>query len=598
MRIPLRLSALRTLMKNQGLHAYLIPSTDPHQSEYVPLLWRRREWISGFTGSAGDVAVTLTKAAMWTDGRYFLQAENQLAGSGIALMKLGMPNTPTIALWLGKQLKKGQRVGVDPRVLSFAQFQKIRSDLNGLGITLVSIECNLVDELWADRPPAPDGQIEVHSLRFTGERFQDKLKHLRKTMAEAGTKAHVVAALDQIAWLFNIRGSDVQYNPLVIAYGIVTDKKAVLYTDLKKVTPELRRSLGKSAEIKDYSAFRAGLLQLSRSGQPVWMDPSTTNQWIVELLGRKVKLLFKESPIVLMKAAKNAVEIRGMKQAHIRDGVAMVKFLCWFEQAVGKEKLTEISVADKLEQFRAKSKLFRGLSFDTIIGYAAHGAIIHYSATSETDIPVRKKGLMIVDSGGQYPDGTTDITRTLLPGAPSPEQKNFYTRVLKGHIAVATTSFPVGTSGRQLDTLARRALWDSGVDYGHGTGHGVGAYLSVHEGPQSISPTKEQAGTPLLPGMVISNEPGYYKAGEYGIRIENLVYITKDAERSNRDKTFLKFENLTLCPIETRLIDTRLLTKEEIRYFNAYHAKVRRTLTRFLDKKEAAWLAKATRPIK
>jgi Xaa-Pro aminopeptidase len=596
MTIKARVAALRALMKKNRIHAYLVPSADAHLNEYVPTFWKRSEWISGFTGEAGDVVVTLKRAALWTDGRYFLQAERQLAGSGIALMKLGLPATPGITKWLSKQLRKGQRVGVDPRVLSLTQFAKMKGELADFGIELVSLERNLVDQLWEDQPPAPNAKIEIHPLKYAGERFQSKIGRVRKAMREAGAKAHVVSAVDCVAWLFNIRGADVPNNPVLIAYAIVTERTATLFVDRKKVRPELRRTFGKSAQIRDYAAFRSALVRLARSGGPVLLDPSATSQWVAGLLSQKTKLILKESPIMRMKAAKNAAEIRGMKRAHVRDGVAMVKFLCWLEQSLGHHRITEITIAEKLEELRARSRLFRGVSFDTIVGYGPHGAIIHYSATPETDVPVRRKGLMIVDSGGQYLDGTTDITRTLCLSAPSAAQKSEYTRVLKGHVQIALSSFPVGASGRQLDTLARKALWDAGLDYGHGTGHGVGAYLSVHEGPQSIS-NRDTSGTPLAPGMVLSNEPGYYRAGEYGIRIENLVYVIPDKEHTTQERAFLKFENLTLCPIETRPIDTRLLTPKEIRYLNAYHGRVRQTLTPFLTKPEAAWLRKATRAI-
>lgn len=597
MNIKARIAALRVLMKKQRLNAYLIPSTDAHQDEYVPTFWRRREWISGFTGSAGDVAVTLSKAAMWTDGRYFLQAANQLSGSGIALMKLGVAGTPSITAWLTRQLKKGQRVGIDPRVVSCVQFARMKQELADYGIELVAVERNLVDLLWTDQPPAPDGKLQPHPVIYSGERFRDKIKRVRKAVHDTGAKAHVVSALDAIAWLFNIRGTDVLYNPVVIAYAIITEKKATLFVDRKKITPEIRHAFGNFVEIKDYSKFRDALIRLSRSGGPVLLDPNSTNQWIVGLLAPKAKLIMRESPIMLMKAAKNKAEIRGMRQAHIRDGAAMVKFLYWLDQNLGKQRITEISIADKLEALRSHSRAFKSLSFDSIVGYGPHGAIIHYSATPQSDVPIRKKGLMIVDSGAQYVDGTTDITRTVLLSKPTPEQKDAYTRVLQGHIQIALSSFPAGTGGRQLDTLARKALWEAGLDYGHGTGHGVGAFLSVHEGPQSIS-QRDAGGTPLVPGMVVSNEPGFYRAGEYGIRIENLVYVTVDKTRTTAERTFLRFENLTMCPIETRLVDPRLLTASEIKYLNAYHANVRKSLSRFLTRPESIWLAKATRPIR
>ncbi|MFZ5434699.1 MAG: aminopeptidase P family protein [Calditrichota bacterium] len=597
MNVRQRLAALRVLMKQYRVHGYLVPSTDAHQSEYVPTFWRRREWISGFTGSAGDVLVTEHKAALWTDGRYYLQAADQLSGSGITLMKVGMPETPTMSAWLAKTLHKGQRVAVDPRLLDVTSYNRLRSELTDLGIQLVSVEDNLVDLLWDERPPAPDGTVEVHPVRYAGERFQDKLKRLRKALAVFGARAHVITSLDQIAWLFNIRGSDVLHNPVVIAYAIVTEKSAMLFVDPKKIDGSVRRSFGKTVQVHSYEKFRTFLLRTAKSNGPWWVDPNTTSQWIVDLLASHSKFFFKPSPVIRFRAAKNAVEIRGARHAHLRDGVAMVRFLHWFDAALGGEHITEISLAEKLEEFRKKSRQYRGPSFDTIAGYAAHGAIIHYSATPETDIPLKKRGLLVLDSGGQYADGTTDITRTLCLGPPTRAQKEHFTRVLKGHIQLTLVPFPTGTSGKQLDTLARRALWEVGLDYAHGTGHGVGSYLSVHEGPQAISPTRD-TGVALEPGMICSNEPGYYKAGEYGIRTENLVYVAKNPELSRNGKDFFKFETLTLCPIETKLIEPSLLTSQEIRYLNSYHATVRKALTRFLNKKEAAWLAKATRPIR
>ena len=597
MKIRERLSALRQLMNKYKLHAYLIPSTDPHQSEYVPEFWRRREWISGFTGSAGDCIVTERTAALWTDGRYFLQAEDQLRGSGIKLMKFGLPETPGMAKWLSTTLRKGNRVGVDPRVMSVSAYAKLRFELEDLGLELVSIEINLIDLLWSERPAAPCGQAEAHPLRYAGESVSSKMKKVRRAMAEAGCRGHIVGALDQVAWLFNLRGSDVQYNPMLIAYAIITDRTATLFVDRKKITPAVRRALGKTVQIRDYSTFQNALQRAAKSGSPWWIDSNLINQWIVNQLSRRGSLHFKPSPVPRIKAVKNAAELRGARAAHVRDGAAVTRFLCWLEDSVGRERVTEITCAEKMEEFRSRSTLYRGPSFDTIAGYAAHGAIIHYSATLQTDIPLRKRGLLVLDTGGQYPDGTTDITRTISLGKPTREQREFFTRVLKGHIQLVTASFPVGTSGKQLDTLARKALWDIGLDYGHGTGHGVGSYLSVHEGPHAISPTRD-TGVPLVPGMISSNEPGYYKPGEYGIRIENLVYVVRDKARSQNGREFLTFENLTLCPIDRLLIVPRLLTSVELRYLNTYHARVRRTLARFMNKKEAVWLTKATRPLR
>lgn len=597
MKIRQRVAALRVLMVKHRVDAYLAPSTDAHQSEYVPTLWRRREWISGFSGSSGDVVITARSAALWTDGRYFLQAASELAGSGITLMKLGQPGTPTIAGWLSRQLKRGSRVGVDPRLLSGSLYRNLRNDLAKAGIDLVSVETNLIDVLWIDRPEPPSGTVEPHPVRYSGLSYKNKLKAVRGAMRDAGAGAHVISALDAIAWLFNIRGSDVLHNPVVIAYAIVTAKRALLFVaEPRRVAPEIRRAFGKHVLIRNYSGFRTELQRLSRSRDPVWVDPTATNQWIFDLL-KNARLITSESPITLSKAQKNTVELRGARAAHVRDGAALVRFLHWLDEVVGREPVTEISAADKLLEFRRRSGLFRGLSFDTISGYAEHGAIIHYSATPRTDVRLRRKGLYLIDSGAQYLDGTTDITRTVALGKPTREQRAHFTRVLKGHIQLATQTFPQGTAGRQLDTLARKFLWDAGLDYGHGTGHGVGSYLSVHEGPQSISHSRD-TGVPLAPGMICSNEPGYYQPGEYGIRIENLIYVVTDPEHSKSGRMFLTFENLSLCPIDLTLIEPALLTRDEIRYLNAYHAEVRHKLARLLNKKEAAWLAKATRPIR
>ena len=591
-----RLAALRGAMKRYGLDAYLIPSGDAHMDEYVPRYWRRREWASGFTGSAGELVVTLTKGALWTDGRYFIQAEAQLAGSGISLMRLGEPKTPIIPVWFKSQLRPRAKVGVDPRVISITQYRKLRSDLEDLGMQLVTLEENLVDALWTDAPEDDGGPVEIHSLKYAGESVARKLARVRKAMAANNATAHVISALDCIAWLFNIRGTDVENNPFVIGYAIVTSKKATLYTDRSKIDGDVRKALQRDISIQPYDSFRAALQSLAKSTEKIWLDPVTSNQWIADNLGLKPKLYLHESPIALFKSCKNASELAGMKAAHVRDGVAMVKFLSWLERSIKREQLTEISVADKLAEFREMDPMYRGPSFDTIAGYAGHGAIIHYSATPQTNARLKSSGIFLLDSGGQYLDGTTDITRTICLSKPTAAQKEQYTRVLKGHLALMLTPFPAGTAGRQLDTLARKALWDAGLNYGHGMGHGVGAYLSVHEGPQSISPTRD-TGVPLAPGMVCSNEPGYYEPGRYGFRIENLVFVANDNTHSNGKGTFYRFENLTLCPIETKLIDKRLLTTDETKYLNAYHAHVRKVLSPHLETREREWLVRATRPI-
>jgi Xaa-Pro aminopeptidase len=596
MDVKQRIVALRREMAKRGLAAYLVPSADAHMDEYVPCHWRRRAWMSGFTGSAGELVVTRTKAGLWTDSRYFLQAEAQLKGSGIVLMRMGEPTTPNIVTWLARTMPRGSKVGVDPRVIPVAQHKLLAGDLANYDLQLVMVEENLVDKLWTDKPEAEGGPMEVHPVKYAGESLSKKLARVRKAMKESGATAHVIAALDSIAWLFNIRGTDVENNPFVISYAIVMDKKATLFTDRRKVDASVRRAFGRHVVVKPYKDLREAVKSLAKPTEKVWLDPGTTNQWIAELLTPKARLLLKESPIVLYKAMKNDTELAGAKAAHVRDGAAMVRFLTWLDRAVRRQSVTEISLAEKLEEFRELDPLYRGPSFDTIAGYAGHGAIIHYSATPQTNARVRPTGILLIDSGGQYLDGTTDITRTISLSKPTPEQKDRYTRVLKGHLALLLTPFPVGTSGKQIDTLARKALWDSGLNYGHGTGHGVGSYLGVHEGPQSISPTRD-TGVPLRPGMVCSNEPGYYAPGKYGMRIENLVFVAEIKRRSNGQVPFLKFENLTLCPIDTRLIEKSLLTSDELAYLNSYHAQVRKSLLPHLNHAEAAWLEKATRPI-
>lgn len=583
-------------MKKAGVQAYLVPSTDPHQSEYVPECWQRRQWISGFTGSAGEIVVTAGKAALWTDGRYFLQAGEQLAGSGIDLMKIGIAGTPSISAWLQASLRKGAKVGVDPAVMSHDRFRQFSHELAERDLVLVSVRKNLIDPLWKDQPVIPVDPVLIHPVKFTGESYPSKLKKLRKAMAEYGAKAHIITALDCIAWLFNIRGTDVQYNPVAVSYAIITDKTATLFVNPKKVTPKLKQSFGKQVRIEPYQTFGPALRKLASRNHKVWIDGATVNQWVVDTLGKKTDILVRESPIPLMKACKNAVEIEGARQAHIRDGAAMVRFLHWLEKTVPTGTVTEISAAEQLDAFRAEQFGYRGSSFETIAGYAGHGAIVHYAATPETNSRLKPRGLFLIDSGGQYPDGTTDITRTVCFAKPTPEQKDRFTRVLKGNLSLERLRFPAGTTGPMLDTIARKALWDIGLNYNHGTGHGIGSFLNVHEGPHRVAPSGGFF-VPLRPGMIFSNEPGYYCAGRYGIRIENLVYVTEDKKLSRHGTPFNKLECLTLAPIDTRLIDRRLLSPDERQHLNEYHARVRRILKRYLNKDDAAWLEKATRPI-
>lgn len=589
-----RLANLRILMKKHKLDGYLVASADPHSSEYLPECWKRRHFITGFTGSAGEAAITLNSGSLWTDSRYFVQAGIELKGSGIKLMRLGVPGTPAISEWLGSQLKKNARIGFDPQVVSQTQYEQFKREFAALFLNLVRVKANLVDAVWTDRPALPGDPIEIQPLDYAGEAIASKLRRLRKALKEKGATAHVIASLDIIAWLFNIRGKDIQYNPYVVAYALITDKKAYLFTDMKKVTPAVRRMFGRQVEIRRYESFESVISRLG-SRNVVLIDPANTSHWIADLIPKRVKRVFCDSPIVMMRAMKNATELRGAVKAHVRDGVAMCRFLHWLEETIPGGEVNEINAAEKLASFRAKSKLYRGDSFDPIVGYAEHGAIVHYSAKPESCAKIRPHGILLIDTGGQYQDGTTDITRTIALSTPTREHKEHFTRVLKGHIAIVTTSFPDGVSGGQIDAFARRALWDAGTNYGHGTGHGVGSYLGVHEGPQRISPLG--FGTALQPGMILSNEPGSYLEGKFGVRIENLIYVAEDKEKSTPRMRFFHFENLTLCPIDTKLIDKKLMSLHEIRYLNKYHAIVRKKLLPYLKGPDAAWLKRATKTI-
>ncbi len=589
-----KVTALRRLMKNHGLDMYYVPSADPHQSEYLPENWKFRTWLSGFTGSAGELLVGRRKAGLWTDGRYFLQAGIQLKDSGITLMKLGEPETPNMEQWPAAQLKKGQTLGMDPTLVSVATAAAFERRLAPRGIKVKFLTRNLVQELWADRPEAVLDPVTVHPTKYAGESTASKLKRLRAEMKAAGTGAHVLCALDQIAWLFNIRSKDILYTPVVTAYAILTDRTCSLYVDPRKVTKAVTRALKGQTMIKDYGDFWADLKALGRrKGIKVWVDPDATSRRVQDSLG-KAALHMAPSPITAMKAVKNPVQIAGFIEAHRRDGVAMVKFLKWLESAVRKGGVTEISASDQLEAFRAEGENFMDLSFDSISGYRAHGAIIHYSATPKSNGKLKPRGIYLIDSGGQYPEGTTDITRTVTLGKPSKREIECFTRVLMGTIDCTITPFPVGTTGQRHEMFARRALWMMGADYAHGTGHGVGQYLGVHEGPHSL---KNIVTPPLVEGNILSIEPGHYEAGKFGIRIENLAFVVKNEKLSRGGKTWLGFHAVTLCPIDRRLIDKKLMSKDQLAYLNAYHARVYRELAPRLDKDHKAWLKKATRPL-
>jgi Xaa-Pro aminopeptidase len=588
-----KLAALRVLMKKHGLTAYYVPSVDPHQSEYLPECWKRRAWLSGFTGSAGDLVVTLRKAGLWTDGRYYLQAEQELKGSGITLMKLGQPETPELMDWVAKQLKPGQSMGVDPQVLSVAGAEAFEETLGDAGSKVRYISRNLVDQLWKDQPEPSLAPIKIHSSRYAGEGVRSKLKRLREAMKEQGAQAHVMGTLDTIAWLFNIRSADILYTPVAIAYAVVTDRGATIFTDMRKVAKGTAKALAKNAKFVSYTALPDTLHKLGKRRAKVLIDPATTNRWVQGHL-RGAEIVHGASPVVMFKAIKNDTQVAGFRDAMVRDGVAMVKFLRWLQKAVPRGGVTEMSAAQKLDGFRAEDNLFFDCSFETISGYRGNGAIIHYAVSEESDVKLRPRGIYLIDSGGQYPDGTTDITRTVTLGKPTPREREMFTRVLKGTIQCTITPFPAGTTGQRHELFARQALWKAGANYMHGTGHGVGHFLGVHEGPASL---KDIPTVPLEPGMILSIEPGVYQAGKFGIRTENLALVVRDKKLSRNGQDWYHFDTLTLCPIDLRLIDRKLLTATERKWLNQYHQLVYRKLNRHLDTDHKNWLLRATRGI-
>lgn len=582
-----RVERLRAFLREHQLEAYIFPSTDPHSGEYVPNHWMTREWISGFNGSAGTAVVTLQDAALWTDSRYFLAASEQLEGTPFQLMKLKIPGTPSIAEWLGQVLPKNSIVGMDGWVNTIADIRGMKEELEFQGLKL-ELGNDPAKRLWEDRPALPDDQIEIHPLKFAGETTTSKLSRLRKELLALHAEGTIVSQLDEIAWLCNLRGKDVHCNPVFVSYMIVTQQNATLYISPKKVTEEVKAYL-KEQDIllKEYEEI---LDDLKLYPQPSLMiDPSTSNWELIAHLPDSCHVVEHNSILAPMKAIKNETEIQGYRNAMLRDGIAMVKFLHWLETALRTGQETELSVDKKLTSLRAQQPLYRDISFDTIAGYGPHGAIVHYEATSETDIPLEPHGLLLLDSGAQYQDGTTDITRTIALGPLTEQEKVDYTLVLKGHIRLALCKFPAGSSGTQIDACARYAMWQEGVNFLHGTGHGVGSYLNVHEGPHQIRMNYIPA--PLCANMTVTDEPGIYRAGSHGVRIENTMLITPYL--NNEFGEFLQLEALTLCPIDKTPIVRERMEKDEIQYLNEYHQRVYRELAPHLNDEEKAWLKEA-----
>lgn len=590
-----RLEKLREVMRREHLSAFIFPSTDAHQSEYVADHWQGRAWISGFNGSAGTAVVTMRSAALWTDSRYFIAAEEQLRGTEFQLMKLKVEGTPTISDWIASELSQNEdecrEVGLDGMVNSYNDTMALISDLRKAGGITVRTNFDPLEQIWMNRPAIPENPVEIQSLNFAGETVDDKIQRIRKALREHHADGILVSALDDIAWTLNLRGTDVHCNPVFVSYLLISSEQVSLFVNPKKISSEVKAYLDEHGiSLFDYNQVEEGLE--SYADYNVLLDGDETSF----CLWKSVKcqeIIAAKSPIPVMKAVKNATEIEGYHRAMLRDGVAMVKFLKWLKPAVEAGGQTEMSIDKKLTSLRAEQNLFRDISFDTIAGYQAHGAIVHYEATPETDAPLLPEGLILIDSGAQYQDGTTDITRTIALGPVTEEMKHVYTLVLKGHIQLELAKFPDGASGTQIDALSRECMWREGYNFLHGTGHGVGSYLNVHEGPHQIR--MEWKPTPLRAGMMVTDEPGLYLKGKFGVRIENTLLI-KDFVETAFGK-FLQMESLTLCPIDTAPIDVDMLLLEEVEWLNAYHREVFEKLSPYLEDEEVGWLAEATKPL-
>ncbi len=586
------IAALRRRLAEHGLDAYIIPATDPHQSEYVPDHWRVLQWASGFTGSAGTLVITRDFAGLWTDSRYFVQAEQQLAGSGIELMRMRVPHTPEFAQWAVRHLPEGAVIGLDGQLFSRAWYQQLEALTQQHGIRL-NPHADLAEVLWHPRPPMPDAPLWEHPLRYSIVPRTQKIERLRRTLAEQHLTHTVLASLDDIAWLFNLRGNDVPYNPVFVAYAVVGPNEVALFVAPSKVPASLKRRLQQEGvRVLPYEAWSDYLRHLP-SGSSVLLDPRRVSQSLVEALPPGITVREGTNLTTQHKAIKSAKELEHVRHTMVRDGIALVKFFYWLSQTVGQQRLTERMAQEKLHALRLQQPHCCGESFGTISAYGPNAALPHYSATPESDAELRPEGIYLLDSGGQYLGGTTDTTRVIALGSCSDEVREDYTLVLKGLIAVSTLRFPVGTRGYQIDTLARYPQWMRGINYGHGTGHGIGYFLCVHEGPQGISPGPVDV--PFQPGMITSVEPGIYRPGKHGIRIENLVCCIPAESTEFGD--FLTFETLTVAPIFTSLVDKRLLTPTERAWLREYNRWVFRKISRYLTAEERAWLKSATAPV-
>ena len=591
--IEQRLESLRQLMLREHLAAFIFPSTDPHSGEYVPEHWKGRQWISGFNGSAGTAVVTLEDAAVWTDSRYFIAAEEQLHGTEFKLMKDGMPGTPSIAEWLADKLKytNNTEVALDGMVNTLNEVNALKEELRKLGGLTLRTNLDPLKTIWTNRPEIPTNKVELQPLELAGEETKHKIERIRMALRAVHADGTLVSTLDDVAWTLNLRGSDVECNPVFVAYLLIEQQRTTLYINKEKLTNEVYNYLlSQQIDVEDYADVTKGLANYAEYN--ILLDPNTTNYTLAKMV-KCQEIVTKPSPVPALKAVKNEAEIRGFRNAMLKDGIAMVKFLKWLKPAVEAGNETEMSLDDKLTSLRAEQPLFKGKSFETIVGYEAHGAIVHYEATPETNIPMKPHGLVLIDSGGQYQDGTTDITRTIALGDTTPEQRTAYTLVLKGFINFAMLKFPDGATGTQLDATARLPLWREGMNYLHGTGHGVGAYLNVHEGPHQVRMQWRPA--PFHAGMTVTDEPGLYIEDLFGIRIENTLLTTP--YRSTPFGEFLQFSSLTLCPIDTAPIELSMLTLDELSWLNNYHRTVYNTLAPHLDSEHTEWLKDATKPL-
>lgn len=589
-----RLAAYREQMKKQNVQATIIPQTDPHLGEYLSSHWQVRRFLSGFTGSAGTLVVTMSEALLWTDSRYFIQAAAQLEGSGISLMKEGLPETPGIAQWLCRNCLKGETVGIDGWLFPIRDTAELKATLEKAGLNLRT-DVDIIDAVWADRPALPDDEIFIHDVRYAGKDASEKIELVLANGRESGADEIFISALDEIAWILNLRSRDVSCNPVLTAFLHLSPKGSTLFTDLRKVTPEVEKYLAeRNVRIKSYSDVAEELRQLAGGNARILIDQNRNSGAVASILGDKA-VVSAQNPVAMLKGVKNQVQIEGTRNAMRKDGAALVGAFREIETKVsGGKTVTELDVAEILTRHRSAQPLYFDDSFETIAGYGAHGAIVHYSATEESSVEIGKDSLLLIDSGAQYLDGTTDITRTICLGTPTADQKRDFTLVMKGHIALGSAIFPEGTRGDQLDALARQFLWQRGWSYLHGTGHGVGHFLNVHEGPQSIR--LNHVNIPLTPGMITSNEPGLYREGIHGIRCENLV-LTVPA-MTTEFGNFFRFETLTLFPFDLKLFDTTLMTETEISWLNAYHEKVRELLLPLLEGEDRDWLISKTEPLK